>query len=185
MEGFIPGGKKRGDESRYMNHFSPYPAGDSRNKAGSRVNAEVNIEYDIIRWRTNAQATHLDWEVFYPNGFCVVTGHVVEGYVATRVFETRTGINLWRNKAYVKGNKLGPIFEIPAERLSNVELRTATAAQVEAHKRKVELAKAGIFDAMEVDDDSFVPPEPKGPPPAHLLAKAQAASSSSSSGSGV
>jgi hypothetical protein len=139
----IPGGIKE-DRTRFCNHFSPYPAGDTRNVAGARYNAEVSIEYDLVEAVKQAKAEHPDWEAFYPEMYCIVWGHVVPGKFARRVIETKTKFVLWENAEMLAREgqiASAPDTRLPFQRLPKSVLLDRTTTEAELQKLR-ELTKA-------------------------------------------
>jgi RNA:NAD 2'-phosphotransferase (TPT1/KptA family) len=170
----IPGGARTG---RLMNHFSIFPAGDPRNKAGTREEAQVVIEYDaagIYEW---AKARGFKHKLYMLHNGCVVTQLSVPWQYAMRVFERKTKYNLWRNPRYFKESNKMPlqpqqeveVYRPPPRELilkgTKGDLDRWNAQFPEHFRRETEAARSRYIKTYG-NDEYFTPPYS---PPQHLV----------------
>ena len=175
----IPGGARTG---RLMNHFSIFPAGDPRNKAGTREEAQVVIEYDAAGIHEWAKARGLKHKLYMLHNGCVVTQLSVPWQYAMRAFERKTKHNLWRNPRYFKESNKMPlqpqqeveVYRPPPRELilkgTKGDLDRWNAQFPEHFRRETEAARSRYIKTYG-NDEYFTPPYS---PPQHLVEEVRA-----------
>ena len=155
--------------NRLHNHYSPYPPGDDRNTGGARHDSEVYLEYDFQGIREDFPLSRYYW----PEHYCIVSGHEPEGIYVCRVVEVGTNRVLWYNERYYKiGTKVEAEDQRPVYKpMSYKEVREHWHDLEQYAKQRAERYPETTKQRREIEESrnpmrggSQAPSEPSNPP---------------------